>query len=140
MRAPLSTHICHSERPSPCFRAIFGIWSAPPPAFKLYMVLKACPPAFNPYLALDQLGLEGHAAGLDHAAGHAQPAQLLVHDPLQHLGELSARSPRDEDGRVVGAVPKLGASFFFLTLSSLLYSLGRWRGVPPLSARAHCFS
>ena len=32
---PLSTHIWHSERP---------------PAFKLYMVLRACP-AFNPYFA-----------------------------------------------------------------------------------------
>ena len=61
-RAPLSTHIWHSERPSPRFQAIYGVESVPPPlsthiwhserppAFKLYMVLRACP-AFNPYLA-----------------------------------------------------------------------------------------
>merc|ERR1712155_412750 len=36
----------------PRFQPIFGTQSAPPHAFKLYMVLKACPPAFNPYLAL----------------------------------------------------------------------------------------
>ena len=36
LRAALRVHIWHSERP---------------PAFKLYMVLRACP-AFNPYLAL----------------------------------------------------------------------------------------
>ena len=59
---PLSSYIWHSERPSPRFQAIYGVESVPPPlsthiwhserppAFKLYMVLRACP-AFNPYLA-----------------------------------------------------------------------------------------
>merc|ERR1711949_144947 len=34
----------------PAFNPYLALGAPPPPAFKLYMVLKACP-AFNPYLA-----------------------------------------------------------------------------------------